>query len=102
MPAPQEHKKSLEQVLNGLTDENGKKLAAHLRNPQFQKAIDELHDSQQARDEATKDPKGFFKRKGADLPDDVTMEVKQGSWCIYFKYLAICVKWCDDSGWGWC
>ena len=103
MPVPQEHKQNLERLLSGMTDENGKKLAPHLRSPQFQKAIDDLHDSHEARQEATRDPKGYFKRKGADLPDEVTIEVVQGSWCINFNMGGFCiVRWCDDKGWTSC
>ncbi len=102
MPVPQAHKQSLDRLLNQLTDERGKKLAQHLRNPQLQAAIDELYDNPQARQEATRDPKGFFKRKGANLPDDVTVEVVQGSFCIMFKIVACIAKWCDDTGWGPC
>lgn len=59
-------------------------------NPKFAEALKELDNDQNARSEAAKDAKGFFKKKGIEIPDEADVEFVEGS-----IYLRICF-------WGYC
>jgi len=59
-------------------------------NPKFSEALKELDTDPQARGEAAKDAKGYFKKKGIEIPDEADVEFIEGS-----IYVRICA-------WGFC
>ena len=58
-------------------------------NPKFTEALRDL-DTPQAREEAAKDAKSYFKKKGIEIPDEADVEFIEGS-----IYVRICC-------WGYC
>jgi hypothetical protein len=59
-------------------------------NPKFAEALKELDSNPQARGEAASDAKGYFKKKGIEIPDEADVEFVEGS-----IYVRICC-------WGFC
>ena len=59
-------------------------------NPKFAEALKELDTDPKARGEAAKDAKGYFKKKGIEIPDEADVEFIEGS-----IYVRICA-------WGFC
>ena len=59
-------------------------------NPKFAEALKELDANAQARSEASGNAKGYFKKKGIEIPDEADVEFVEGS-----IYLRICF-------WGYC
>lgn len=59
-------------------------------NPKFAEALKDLDNNAQARGEAAKDAKGYFKKKGIEIPDEADVEFVEGS-----IYVRICC-------WGFC
>lgn len=58
-------------------------------NSKFAEALKELDADPQARSEAAKDAKGYFKKKGIEIPDDADVEFVEGS-----IYVRICCFGC--------
>ena len=59
-------------------------------NPKFAEALKELENNPQARGDAASDAKGYFKKKGIEIPDEADVEFIEGS-----IYVRICF-------WGYC
>ena len=62
-------------------------------SPKYRDVLEKFEDDPEA---AKRDPKGFLKQHGIDLPDDATVEVheRQGSYCYCLR---ICfLWWCSD------
>jgi hypothetical protein len=68
-----------------------------LRDPGFERGLDEVYDKK-GDDRARTDPKGFFRDRGADVPDETEFRFIEGSWCwdiwIFGWYIGtICIYW---------
>jgi hypothetical protein len=59
-------------------------------NPKFAEVLKDLDNNAQARSEAANDAKGYFKKKGIEIPDEADVEFVEGS-----IYVRICC-------WGYC
>ncbi len=60
-----------------------------VNSPRFKQALEDFEENP---DEAKRDPKGFLKSRGVELPDEATVEVveQEGSYCWCWR---VCYFW---------
>ena len=72
--------REIEQAADRETDRDKKRFhqeaARLLRNPRFREALEGLQNNPGDRDEAKRDPQGYLRRKGIDLPQGATVEFR--------------------------
>ena len=72
--------RELEEQANSASGDQAKfyrEAARLVRNPQLQKALDELGANPSARGQAKQNPKAYLKGKGVDLPDELQVDVTE-------------------------
>jgi hypothetical protein len=74
MPMPPERKRDM-----GKRAKQHEIAAGFLRNPRISRALDELHDSQEARDEMEQNPDEFLRRRHIRLPEGADVVFEQFS-----------------------
>lgn len=99
-----ERKRSAEEALASIKRPKAhEKLEKVLRHPQLQAALDELHGNPEKRKEASRDIAGYLARKGVELPEGVTVELKDDNWSFWVCWgdgTYTCCVW-FDWWWGW-
>jgi hypothetical protein len=97
MPIPAEHWASGTKNADALDS-----VLRLLRHPHFRAALDELHDSTQARASAEKDGTAFFRQKGIHLPSGATVSFRNNNWFLGFNFgSGIRLGYDSTSGWIW-
>jgi hypothetical protein len=73
-------------------DQSLGRIVSFMRSQRFKNALEEIDSNPQALDEAESNPRGFFRGRGVDVPEDVEIVVTKGTWsiCANFGFVSVC------------
>ena len=60
-------------------------------HPKYEETLEELDTNQASRSEAAADAKGFLKRKGLPIPDEMNVTFTEGSGILKFCLFSVCI-----------